>query len=103
MPTLSDKMRLMRNAPKLKNSNGPRMKLVRIRKDMVNGTEGRPEAGMGRKKGGIHEVGGPRSQMDAAKRKSNKRGDVQKTRKATESAAGGSRPITVTGKSGHLH
>ena len=35
VPTLSDKMRLMRNAPKLKNSNDPRMKLVRIRKDMT--------------------------------------------------------------------
>ena len=34
-PTLSDKMRLMRNAPKLKNGNDPRMKLVRIRKDMT--------------------------------------------------------------------
>ena len=32
VPTLSDKMR---NAPKLKNSNDPRMKLVRIRKDMT--------------------------------------------------------------------
>ena len=31
VPTLSDKIRLMRNAPKLKNS----MKLVRIRKDMT--------------------------------------------------------------------
>ena len=35
VPTLSDKMRLMRNAQKLKNSNDPRMKLVRIRKDMT--------------------------------------------------------------------
>ncbi len=35
VPTLSDKMRLMRNAPKLKNSNDPCMKLVRIRKDMT--------------------------------------------------------------------
>ena len=35
VPTLSDKMRLMRNAPKLKNSSDPNMKLVRIRKDMT--------------------------------------------------------------------
>ena len=34
VPTLSDKIRLMSNAPKLKNSNDPRMKLVRIRKDI---------------------------------------------------------------------
>ena len=30
-----DKMRLMRNAPKLKNSSDPHMKLIRIRKDMT--------------------------------------------------------------------
>ena len=35
VPTLSDKMRLMRNAPQLKNSSDPNMKLVRIRKDMT--------------------------------------------------------------------
>ena len=35
VPTLSVKMGLMRNAPNLKNSNDPRMKLVRIRKDMT--------------------------------------------------------------------
>ena len=35
VPTLSDKMRLMRNAPKLKNSSDPHMKLIRIRKDMT--------------------------------------------------------------------
>ena len=48
-------------------------------------------------------VGGPRSQLDTAKMKRDKRGDVQNTRKVTESAAGGRRPITVTGKSQHLH
>ena len=35
VPTLSDKMRLMRNAPKLKNRCDPHMKLIRIRKDMT--------------------------------------------------------------------
>ena len=36
VPTLSDKMRLMRNAPNLKNSNDPHLKLVKkIRKDMT--------------------------------------------------------------------
>ena len=35
VPTLIDKMRLMRNAPKLKNSSDPHMKLIRIRKDMT--------------------------------------------------------------------
>ena len=54
---------------------------------------------MGRKKGGIHEVGGPPSQVDPAKRKSCKCGDVQTPRKATESTTGGRRPVTVTGKS----
>ena len=54
---------------------------------------------MGRKKGRIHEVGGPPSQVDPAKRKSCKRGDVQTPREATESATGGSRPVTLTGKS----
>ena len=32
---LSEKMRLMRNAPKLKNNNDPNMNLIRIRKDMT--------------------------------------------------------------------
>ena len=35
MPTLSEKMRLMRNAPKLKNSNDPNMNLIGIRMDMT--------------------------------------------------------------------
>ena len=35
VPTLSDTMWLMRNAPKLKNSSDPHMKLIRIRKDMT--------------------------------------------------------------------
>ena len=35
VPTLSDKMRLMRNAPKLENSSDPHMKLIRITKDMT--------------------------------------------------------------------
>ena len=113
VPTLSDKMRLMRNAPKLKNSRYPHMKLIKKNKEGhdTNGKGRRPkaEAGMGRKKGGIHEVGGPPSQVDPAKRKSCKRGDVQTPRKATESGTGGRRPVSVTGKcvcgptTEHLH
>ena len=104
VPTLRDKMRLMRNAPTLKNSNDSRMKLVRIGKDMTP-MEREGDLKLKREWEGKKEesTGGPRSQVDTAKRKSNKRGDVQKPRKATESAAGGRRPITVTGKSWHLH
>ena len=67
-------------------------------------TKQHPEAGMmGRKIGGIHKVGGPRSQVDTEERKSYKRGDVQKARKDTESAAGGCRPDNVKGKSLYQH
>ena len=107
VPTLSDKMRLMRNAPKLKNSSDPNMKLVRIRKDMTP-MEREEDLKLKRewegKKGRIHEVGGPPSQVDPAKWKSCKRGDVQTPREATESATGGSRPREICGPTTeHLH